>query len=141
MVSTRSILYRCSKGDDFKVAVKVIVPAIAAGSTDEIPVFYAQEDVYVHEFGIIPEAQITGDATNYMTLTFKNKGTSGSGTTSLGSKAFTSGIYAAFDYIQVSTGKLLSEGEVVSLAKSEAGTGMDMPRLCVVIIYSPRSKA
>lgn len=121
-----------------KRVVCVLIPAIGAGTEDEIPVFTAPVDCTIKNVGIVPENAITGADTNYMTLAFVNKGSDGTGTSSMGSVDFTAGEdVAAFDYKDFGdlTNTGLDAGDTVTIKKSEAGTGMDMPRLLAVIQY------
>jgi hypothetical protein len=119
----------------------VLIVAIAQGTSDEIPVFKAPIDCEVTELGMIPEDAITGAATNNFTLGFKNKGNDGTGTDVIRLKVFSAGVNAsAFEYNSFGTPldatyKFLSEGDTVSFYKSEAGTGMAMPRLVAVLEY------
>ena len=122
-------------------SIDALIPAIAQGTSDEIPVFKAPIDCEITKLGIIPEDTITGVATNNFTLGFKNKGSDGTGTGVIRSKIFLAGVNAtAFAYKSFGTPldatyKLLSEGDTVSFYKSESGTGMAMPRLIAVIQY------
>jgi len=115
------------------------IAAVAAGSTGEWAVFKAPEACEITAAYIVPDSAITGADTNYMTLSIVDKGSDGTGTTAIASVDFTSGTdAAAFDAFSLGTlgdAKTLAAGDVVSFKKAEAGTGMDMPNLLVVIEY------
>lgn len=113
--------------------------AVSAGSTGEWAVFKAPEACEITAAYIVVDSAITGTDTNYMTLSIVDKGDDGSGTTAIASVDFTAGTdAAAFDATSLGTlgsAKTLAAGDVVSFKKAEAGTGMDMPNLLVVIEY------
>jgi len=117
------------------------VSAVSSGTETEVPIWAAPCRCKVMRVGIIPKSAITGADTNYMTLSFKNKGSDGTGTAVIASKAFTNGVNgAAFDYVTFGavSNNLLNEGDVVSFAKAESGSGMNMPDLVAVIEYVRR---
>lgn len=119
--------------------VQARIAAVSAGSTGEWAIFKAPEACEITGAYIVTDADITGADTNYMTLSIVDKGSDGSGTTAIASLAFTSGTDAtAFDALSLGTlgaGKTLAAGDVVSFKKAEAGSGMNMPNLLVVIEY------
>jgi len=123
---------------DTNRAAFIGVSSVAAGSTTEVPVFCAPVRCWIKKVSIIPKTAITGADTNNMVLTFKNKGSDGSGTAAIASVTFSNGVNAAAfdekDFGSVSK-NYLNAGDVVSLAKSENGSGMDMPDLIVKIEY------
>lgn len=126
---------------DARTKVEVVrIGAIAAGSSGELAVFVAPLAATIIKVGFIPDSNITGADTNYMTLGFKNKGGDGSGTSVIASKAFTLNVNAtAFDFVDLGTvsNNSLAQYDVVSFYKAEAGTGMAMPNLAAVIIWQP----
>lgn len=72
------------------------VPAVGtAGDTEDTVLTQAPFDCTVTSVEYIPEAAITGAATNNRTISLVNKGQAGSGTTSVASLSFGSGITAA----------------------------------------------
>jgi len=119
--------------------VVVGVGSVSAGSTTDVPIWAAPFRCKIRACYIIPQADITGAATNYMTLKIVNKGSDGSATKTVASKAFTNGVNAS-DYTRTSLGDVsnneLNEGEVLQFKKEESGTGMAMPDLAVVIEYT-----
>lgn len=75
---------------------------------------------------------VTGDDTNYMTLSLVNKGTDGAGTTEIISKAYTSGVdIAHFDNDDVASGGIsnadIDAGEVLAFKKAVASSGFTFP--------------
>jgi len=72
------------------------VPAVGtAGDTEDTVFGQAPFDCTVTSVEYIPEAAITGAATNNRTISLVNKGQAGSGTTSVASLSFAAGITAA----------------------------------------------
>jgi len=118
--------------------VQVGITAVAAGSTTEVPVFAAPFKCKITKCSIIPKSAITGADTNNMVLKFVNKGGSGSGTAAICSVTFAAGTdVSAFDEYDMGSlsNNILNKGDVVSFAKAENGTGMDMPDLIAKIEY------
>lgn len=72
------------------------VPAVGtAGSDDDTIVTQAPFDCTVTGVEYVPEANITGAATNHRTFSLVNKGQAGSGSTTVASLAFDSGSVTA----------------------------------------------
>ena len=119
----------------FYYTVDVRIPAdSAAGDTWERAVFYAKEDVTVIDAGIVPDASF-GQADNYAILEVQNKGTDGTGTTSLVSKSFSSAV-SAYDYTSLGTisNASVSEGEVLTFKKTVNNSGEIVPASLLVLV-------
>lgn len=105
----------------------------------EFPVFTAPKKCQILKLGItIDDGAITGDASDYMTLQFQNKGADGTGTDVMAQKAFTLGVdVAAFDHLDFGTisNADLEEGDVISLQKINTANGMGSPDLLVQVKY------
>lgn len=72
------------------------VPAVStAGNDDDTIVTQAPFDCTVTGVEYVPEANITGAATNHRTFSLVNKGQAGSGSTTVASLAFDSGSVTA----------------------------------------------
>ncbi|MFJ9012341.1 hypothetical protein [Streptomyces canus] len=72
--------------------IEVDVPAAATAVSDDSVVAQAPFDCTVTSVQYIPEAAITGAATNNRTVTLVNKGQAGSGSTTVATLTFDSGI-------------------------------------------------
>lgn len=109
-----------------------------AGTADDWPVFYAFRQATIHSVRWVPQAAVTGAATNNFALEVRNRGTDGTGTTQLGIVTFASGTNAvAYDALDVVTSdKNVDAGGVVEARKVINGTGLAMPDGCLVIEYS-----
>lgn len=71
------------------------VPAVStAGNDDDTILGQAPFDCTVTSVQYVPEAAITGAATNHRTVSLVNKGQAGSGTTTVASLTFDNGINA-----------------------------------------------
>jgi hypothetical protein len=72
------------------------VPAVStAGASDDTVLAQAPFDCTVTSVEYVPEAAITGAATNHRTYSLVNKGQAGSGSTTVASLAFDSGSVTA----------------------------------------------
>jgi len=117
----------------YTVGVRISADS-AASDTWERAVFYAKEDVTVIDAGIVPDASF-GQADNYAILEVQNKGTDGSGTTSLVSKNFDSAV-SAYDYTSLGTisNASISEGEVLTFKKTVNNSGQIVPASLLVLV-------
>ncbi|MEU9415162.1 hypothetical protein [Streptomyces sp. NPDC048272] len=80
----------------FSRVIEANVPAVStAGNDDDTVVAQAPFDCTVTAVEYIPEAAITGAATNNRTFSLVNKGQAGSGSTTVASLAFDSGAVTA----------------------------------------------
>lgn len=114
--------------------IEVTVPAAAAGvAQDQVigPVPFSGA-VSLVEF--IPEADVTGAATNYRTFRVVNKGQDGNGTTLVASLPFSSGAVTATDFdakaITLSgtpANLTVVAGDVLAWDETIAGTGLATP--------------
>lgn len=76
--------------------VEANVPAVStAGNDDDTVIGQAPFDCTVTAVEYVPEAAVTGAATNNRTFSLVNKGQAGSGSTTVASLAFDSGSVAA----------------------------------------------
>jgi len=86
----------------------------------------------------IPKAAITANATNYFTLTLRNRGTAGAGTVNPATRAYsaTNSTALAPENMTLSstaTDLVIASGEHVSVEKLVAGTGLAMPAGTLVV--------
>jgi len=111
-----------------------------AGTADEEPGWRAPIACRVTAVRFIAETAITGDATNYATLSLENKGTAGSGTDEVASFAFdtpTTDDVAALDEkaltLSVTPADLvLAAGDILSIKKAVTGSGMVIDGIVIV---------
>jgi hypothetical protein len=69
----------------------VKMATVALGDAAELAVFVAPFDCFLNKIYFTNDAGITGDDTNYSTLSFQRKGSAGSGTDEIASHALTTG--------------------------------------------------
>ncbi len=116
------------------------VAAVAQSSDDEVAVFKAPCAGKIVEVGIIPDAAVTGAATDNYTLSCQNKGAAGTGTDVICSKAYTLGVDSVqYDYESLGTlaNNVLAKDDTVTFLKTEAASGLAMPAMVVVIEFLP----
>lgn len=78
-------------------AIEATVPAVGAAADKEVNIGVVPFAGTVTSVTYLPDTVLTGANTESRTLALINKGTAGAGTTSVASKAFTSGVNAAAD--------------------------------------------
>ena len=120
------------------------VPLTAtADATIDYPVFLADRDVTILEVHLVPQAAITGTATNFKDIKAIDKGLNGAGATQIGSTislqngtnmtAFQkdgglTGIGSTLTYN-------MAAGSVMSISLIKQGTGLATPVFQAVVIY------
>lgn len=109
-----------------------------AGTAIDRPIFYAPRETTIHAVRWLPQAAVTGVATNNFALEVRNRGTDGTGTTQLGIVTFAAGTNAvAYDALDVVTSdKVVGDGAIVETRKVVNGTGLAMPAGALVVEYS-----
>lgn len=76
--------------------IEADVPAVStAGNDDDTVIAQAPFDGTITAVDYVPEAAITGAATNHRTVSLVNKGQAGSGTTTVATLTFDTGVNAA----------------------------------------------
>lgn len=125
-------------------AVSCLVNAIGATTADEVNVWINDtgRTVEITEAGFAPISAVTGAVTNNMALQFKNKGADGTGTTGITAvKTYDNGVdIAAHDkdtlvLATTVTDREVPDGAVVTLDKTENGTGLALPEGIATLKY------
>ncbi len=115
-------------------------PGAAAGdATEDFTILRVPNKVIVHRIDWVPNAAVTGAATNNFALSVINKGTAGAGTAVVGTAVtFASGTNAtAFASTNLFNGSQeLPSGSVLALRRTLNGTGLATPEGAVVVEYS-----
>jgi len=122
------------------------IPAVATASdVGEWVIFRAPFNCRVKGLSFVPDAAVTGQASHNFTLDVQNKGTAGTGTTSLVTTiTYGSGTDAvAFDETAFTLSTTdatirMSAGEVLTLKRTKTGNGLAAPALLAVVRYEPR---
>lgn len=115
-----------------------------AGTAAEFVLGRAPYALEVTGVRFVPAAAITGANTNYFTLTVRNRGAAGSGTTVVASKDYTSGVNetawvgGAVTLSGTAASLLVTEGDTLTSEKLVTGTGLGMPAGVVEVIGRSR---
>lgn len=111
--------------------VEADAPAAVAATAQDTVLGKAPLAGAVSSVTFIPEAAITGAATNFRTFRLVNRGQDGSGTTVVASLAFDAATVtaAAFDErtIPLTASTAVAEGDVLVFDEIVAGTGLASP--------------
>lgn len=119
--------------------LEAVVPAVATASDDTTMIGRVPFAGTVASVTYAPDATITGANTNSRTLSIVNRGSAGSGSTSVASKAFTSGVNAAAGdetaITNSATGAdlVVAEGDILAWVSTHVGTGLADPGGLVTI--------
>ncbi|GGM75549.1 hypothetical protein GCM10012275_52810 [Longimycelium tulufanense] len=121
------------------------VPAVAtAGNNEDTVIGQAPFDCTVTAVQYVPEAAITGAATNHRSVELVNKGADGTGTTSVASLAFDDGVNAsAYDERAITLSGTaanldLTAGDTLQWRSLAVGTGITDPGGVVRVTVSRR---
>lgn len=113
--------------------ISVPVPNTAAGSTDSSTIGRAPFAGTVTGVSFVPDAAMTGNDTNYRTLTLVNKKQNGSGTTVVATLAFTNGVNGtafdekAFTLTGTAADLVVAEGDVLAYVSTHTASGIADP--------------
>lgn len=113
--------------------ISAVVPAVAAGSDSVVAVGVAGEDATVTAVTYVPNAAITGAATNNRTCSVIDKKADGSGAVAVASKTYANGTNdtAYIENPETLNGTpanlQVSQGDVLVFSSVHAGTGIADP--------------
>ncbi|MFD4912848.1 hypothetical protein ACFWNR_06450 [Streptomyces virginiae] len=123
--------------------LEVDVPAVStAGNDDDSVIAQAPFDCTVTAVEYVPEAAITGAATNNRTVSLVNKGQAGSGSTTVASLNFDNGVNATANNERTITlsataaNLVLAAGDTLQWRSIHIGTGITDPGGLVRITIS-----
>lgn len=123
-------------GDVFQVALPF---AGAAGGTPlEVSAFVAPANMSVSGMKWLPAAAITANATNFFTLSLRNRGAAGAGTALPVSRSYAATnsvawVNEACTLSATAADLLLAAGDSLTVQKVESGTGLTCPAGLVVV--------
>lgn len=110
------------------------VPAVStAGNSDDTVLAQAPFDCTVTSVEYVPEAAITGAATNHRSVSLVNKGQAGSGSTTVATLAFDSGVNATANNERTiplsgtAANLVLAAGDTLQWRSVAVGTGIADP--------------
>lgn len=125
--------------------IEADVPAVStAGNDDDSVIAQAPFDCTVTAVEYIPEAAITGAATNHRTVSLVNKGQAGSGSVTVASLTFDNGVNAAANNERALTlsataaDRDLAAGDTLQWRSIHVATGIADPGGLVKITVSRR---
>lgn len=125
--------------------LQVYIAPVAGGSDFVSPIGTVDEDCTIVSVTYIPQATITGAATNNRTISVINKGQTGVGTTVPASLNFANGTNATgFDEKALTNSATAADldavaGDVLAFSSLHVGTGIADPGGVVVVTYSPKT--
>jgi hypothetical protein len=121
------------------------VPAVStAGNDDDVVFAQVPFDATVTAVEYVPEAAITGAATNHRTVSLVNKGQAGSGTTTVATLTFDNGVNAtaynerAITLSGTAANLDLTAGDTLQWRSIHVGTGITDPGGVVRVTISRR---
>lgn len=123
--------------------VKSSAPPLAANATNPHSIGIAPCAGTIVGVTYIPDATITGAATNNRTVSIVNKGTAGSGTATAATLTFASGTNAAAHDEKViplsatESDLVVAEGDVLAFVSAHANTGIADPGGQVIVEIDP----
>lgn len=124
----------------------VHVPPTAAGTAIEVPIARVPDGVNYKIVGAywVPGTAITANASNYFTLSLRNRGSvDGTGTTVAASRAYsaTNGVANKTETLTLDadeTKLLPAAGDVLTAAFAHSGTGLAIPAGLLQLVYRYR---
>ena len=116
--------------------------AAAADATEDWTVFVAPCAGLIRKLSWVPNADVTGAATNHFSISFVNKGTDGNGSTAVGSTVTYDNGTNATDFNEVyclnpatTSAATVRKDEVIAFRRTKVGTGLAMPEGAVVVEF------
>ncbi len=114
-----------------------------AGNTDSWVVLLADSNITITSVTIVPRAAITANGTNYFTLTLVNKGAANAGSTAVATRAWsaTNSVANTAETMTLSSTAAdlnVASGDVLSIDRTVAASGLASPRFLVVVKYKLR---
>lgn len=114
--------------------LEATIPAAGAGVAQDQVIGEAPFAGTVTSVTFTPEANITGQATNYRTFRVVNKGADGNGTTTVASLVFDSASVAGLDFDELAltlsgtaADLAVAEGDILAWDETVTGTGLASP--------------
>lgn len=123
-------------GDVYQVALPFA--GIAGGSSLEVAAFTAPANMSVSGMRWLPSASITANASNFFTLSLRNRGQAGSGSVLPVSRSYaatnsTAWVGESATLSGTATDLLIASGDALTVQKVETGTGLTCPAGVVVV--------
>lgn len=111
-------------------------------STVQVSTFSVPFDGIVTYVALVPRAAITANGTNFAAYTLQNKGTQGSGTTTVATRSWaaTNSVAGTKELatLGTATNREVKAGDTLQLARTIGGTGLATPAMAWIINILPR---
>lgn len=127
--------------------LSVVVPPTAAGTALEVPIVMCPVAYKITAVRFVPSAAITANATNFVTLSVRNRGSNGGGAKIAATRAYSGGAGAGNSAANVAEPLALSNTEadllaqvddVLTVAFVHTGTGLAIPAGLVQVLARHR---
>ena len=116
--------------DDKNVQISLVkCDTVAAGTDQELPIFVAPFDAFLRKISIVNDVTVAIAGTDYVTISFENKGIDGAQTDEIASMTTNTGGTALTARVAVDVGALhatyryIPKGTVVTYKRVHAGGG------------------
>ena len=124
----------------------VAVPGQATAATpDEFVLATMPFNGTVTSVSYLPKSTVTGAATNFLSVTCRNRGPAGAGATNVAQLDYSSGAVVTTAFAPgavtlnaTAANRNFSAGDVLTCEKLVAGTGLAMPAGTVIVNYTVR---
>lgn len=111
-----------------------------AGDTSVAPLVVFDRDVWILRVDFIPQAAITANGTNFFTWTVQDRAAAGTGTTSLGARAWSATNSVAFVDENIVNKEQnpykLAAGRALAVARSVGSAGLASPEAQFIVTYA-----
>jgi hypothetical protein len=125
---------------------RITIPAMGSATTDdEFPVMVCGSALKIVGINILPTAAITHNATNYTTVSVRNRGGAAAGTALPFGRAYSATDAPAFENdggnavaSATASDPLCNAGDIVTVQRVHSGTGLALPAMTVEVVYQYR---
>jgi hypothetical protein len=125
---------------------RVTIPAMANAATDdEFAVFVAPGNMKITGFNVVPAVAVVAAATNFTTLSVRNRGAAAAGTALPYSRSYVATNAAAnvndgANAVVSATAAdvLVAAGDVITVQRVHSGTGIALPAMTVEVLAQYR---
>ena len=128
-----------------QIVQTTIAGQATAGTPDEFPVIRIPSNATITAVYYVAKSTLTGAATNYCSVTLRNRGAAGAGATNIANLDFSSGavIATAFSPIAITLNTTaanlnVTAGDSLTCEKVVTGTGLALPAGALVVHYKVR---
>lgn len=117
----------------------IVIPAVdATDMTESFPIWHAPFDAKIRDIVVIWGDDLTGNVTDYTRVTVTDRGTDGTGSTTLATVNYNSGAvtgYDAYALYDPATYDAVDSGTVISIELIAVSSGENMPPAAIFVSY------